>query len=376
MKRKNMFREWGIPLAEAYPHNMAVCAALHVAAAGIAMHKTVGHVAANIAAYNIAMLISAVTAFSPEGTSVSALKFASHSSGHIGKFALVASLKRVLIIVFIAVAVLLAVLSSAQCSVVETVGVAAFTDAKDLQRPLPDLIPLTGEGILEKVDENYVAKNRKVTSTMIVKGQRGSRTLQVLSWVQGTEKAFSEFLSPPREKGTKMLKLEDELWMYTPSTDRIIKIAGHMLRRSMMGSDISYEDYMEDPKLSNMYNVELVGEGKVGKERTGEDKLGERDCYLLELTAKKEGVSYYSRKMWVDKENFLPLREDRFAKSGKLLKTFTINEIFQVQERWYPKRATVKDALASGEGTEYIIDTIEFDVEIPDYIFSKASLRQ
>jgi hypothetical protein len=28
----------------------------------------------------------------------------------------------------------------------------------------------------------------------------------------------------------------------------------------MMGSDISYEDYMEDPKLSNMYSVELVGE--------------------------------------------------------------------------------------------------------------------
>lgn len=225
---------------------------------------------------------------------------------------------------------------------------------------------LTGEQILEKVDENYVADNRKVTSTMIVKGRRGSRTLQVLSWVQGTEKAFSEFLSPPREKGTKMLKLENELWIYTPSTDRTIKIAGHMLRRSMMGSDISYEDYMEDPKLSNMYSVELVGE----------EKLVDRNCYLLELTAKEEGVSYYSRKMWVDKENFLPLREDRFAKSGKLLKTFVINEIFQVQERWYPKRVTVKDVLASGEGTEYIIDTIEFDVEIPDYIFSKASLRK
>jgi len=225
---------------------------------------------------------------------------------------------------------------------------------------------LTGEQILEKVDENYVADNRKVTSTMIVKGRRGSRTLQVLSWVQGTEKAFSEFLSPPREKGTKMLKLENELWIYTPSTDRTIKIAGHMLRRSMMGSDISYEDYMEDPKLSNMYSVELVGE----------EKLVDRNCYLLELIAKEEGVSYYSRKMWVDKENFLPLREDRFAKSGKLLKTFVINEIFQVQERWYPKRVTVKDVLASGEGTEYIIDTIEFDVEIPDYIFSKASLRK
>lgn len=274
------------------------------------------------------------------------------------------ALASTLITAFIIAAILTVSLLGGVVEAAETAIANVETSAAQISSS--DHTLLTGEQILEKVDENYVADNRKVTSTMIVKGRRGSRTLQVLSWVQGTEKAFSEFLSPPREKGTKMLKLENELWIYTPSTDRTIKIAGHMLRRSMMGSDISYEDYMEDPKLSNMYSVELVGE----------EKLVDRNCYLLELIAKEEGVSYYSRKMWVDKENFLPLREDRFAKSGKLLKTFVINEIFQVQERWYPKRVTVKDVLASGEGTEYIIDTIEFDVEIPDYIFSKASLRK
>ena len=190
--------------------------------------------------------------------------------------------------------------------------------------------------------------------------------MQAQSWVEGMDKAFTEFLSPPREQGTKMLKLGDELWIYTPATDRTIKIAGHMLRRSLMGSDISYEDYMEDPKLSNLYDVELVGE----------ESFSNRDCYVLELTAKEEGLSYNSRKLWVDKENYLPLREDRFAKGGKLLKTFLINEVFKVQDRWYPKRATVKDVLATGEGTEFIIDAIEFNVEIPDYIFSKASLRK
>mgnify|MGYP001029673993 FL=1 len=225
---------------------------------------------------------------------------------------------------------------------------------------------LSGISILEKVDANYIADNRKVVSTMIVKGSRGTRTMQAQSWVQGMDKAFSEFLSPPRDEGTKMLKLGDELWIYTPTTDRTIKIAGHMLRRSLMGSDISYEDYMEDPKLSNLYDVELVGE----------ESFSNRDCYVLELIAKEEGLSYHSRKLWVDKENYLPLREDRFAKSGKLLKTFLIDEVFKVQDRWYPKKATVKDALASGEGTEFIIEAIEFNVEIPDYIFSKASLRK
>jgi hypothetical protein len=36
-----------------------------------------------------------------------------------------------------------------------------------------------------------------------------------------------------------MLKLGDQLWTFSPSTDRTIQIAGHMLRQSVMGSDMS-----------------------------------------------------------------------------------------------------------------------------------------
>jgi outer membrane lipoprotein-sorting protein len=225
---------------------------------------------------------------------------------------------------------------------------------------------LTGKAILERVDSNLVARNRKVTTTMVIKGRRGTRTLQARSWVQGVEKAFTEYLSPPREKGTKMLKLKDELWIYSPSTDRTIKIAGHMLRRSLMGSDVSYEDYMEDPKLSNIYDAKLVGE----------ERVQGRNCYVLDLTAKKEDVAYYRRKIWIDKERYLPLKENRFAKRGKLLKTFVINEVFKIEDRWYPKKMTFKDVMLKGSGTEFIIDSVEFDLKIPKHVFSKASLRR
>ena len=224
----------------------------------------------------------------------------------------------------------------------------------------------SGKVILERVDNNYVSKNRKVTSTMIIHARRSTRTLQAQSWVEGIEKAFTEYLAPPREEGTKMLKLENELWIYSPSTDRIIKIAGHMLRRSMMGSDVSYEDYMEDPKLSNMYEAKL----------TGEEKIEGRDCYVIELIAKKDNIAYYFRKMWVDKGRYLPLKEERFAKSGKILKRLTINEVFRIGEKWYPKKMTFKDVLKKGVGTEFIIDSIQFDVKIPEHIFSKAALRK
>lgn len=224
----------------------------------------------------------------------------------------------------------------------------------------------SGKEILEKVDKNYVAENRVSRVTMVIKGRRETRTLKSKTWAQGTEKAFTQYLAPAREKDTKMLKLKDELWIWTPSADRTIKIAGHMLRQSMSGSDISYEDFMEDPKLANSYDSKVIGE----------ETVNERPCYVLELRANKPEVAYYSRKLWVDKECFLPLREDLFAKGGKLLKTFKINEVFKVGERWYPKRMVFKDVLKEGEGTELVIESIDFDVEIPEHIFSKASLRR
>ena len=57
-----------------------------------------------------------------------------------------------------------------------------------------------------------------------------------------------------------MLKIGDQLWIYSPSTDRTIQIAGHMLRQSVMGSDMSYEDMMEDPVLTHHYTPKVTGE--------------------------------------------------------------------------------------------------------------------
>jgi outer membrane lipoprotein-sorting protein len=224
---------------------------------------------------------------------------------------------------------------------------------------------ITADEILDRIDKNYVSENRRAISKMIIKGRRGIRTLRSESWIQGMDKAFTEYLYPLRDKGTKMLKIENELWMYSPSSNRTIKIAGHMLRQSMMGSDISYEDYMEDPVLSNIYDVTL----------DGEDFFHERECYVLQLTAKKD-VAYAKRKMWVDKERFLPLKEERFAKSGKLLKRLTIEEVLKVEDRWYFKRVIFKDMLKKGSGTEFVIEEIEFDIDIPDYLFTKAALRR
>lgn len=225
--------------------------------------------------------------------------------------------------------------------------------------------PLADE-IIKKVDANTVTDSQIAISKMIIKGRRGSRTVEAKSWQRGSNDSFTEYLAPAREKGTKMLKLGDQLWTYSPSTDRTILISGHMLRQSVMGSDLSYEDMMEDPLLQNMYNAKIIGE----------EKILDRPVWIIELTSKKDDISYDSRKAWVDKERFIILKEELYAKSGKLLKTIDIHEVKKFDGRWVATSLTYKDVLKDGDGTQMQLDEIKFNERIPDYILSKASLRR
>ena len=222
-----------------------------------------------------------------------------------------------------------------------------------------------GNEVMDRMDRNMSSENRVLTSKMIIHGTRSSRTIESKTWAVGDKKSYSEYLSPPREAGTKMLKLEDALWIYSPSTDRTIQISGHMLRQSVMGSDLSYEDMMDDATYQDNYDAVVIGE----------EVLREKNCWIVELNAKTSDVTYQVRKVWVDRETYVPLREDLFAKSGKLLKRSELYDIRRMGNRWYPEKIVFKDMLKTGDGTEFIIESIEFDTDIPEHIFTKASLR-
>jgi outer membrane lipoprotein-sorting protein len=226
---------------------------------------------------------------------------------------------------------------------------------------------MTVEQIISAMDKNLNAKSRIMKSKMIVHGKRSTRTIESRNWVIGIDQAFTEYLSPPREAGTKMLKLDDKLWTYSPQTDRVIQISGHMLRQSVMGSDMSYNDMMEDKPLQDLYEATL--EGSIN--------INGRKHWIMLLEAKVKGLSYPMRRAWIDTEYLLPMKEELYAKSGKLLKTATMTGVKKIQGRWFPSRFIYKDELKrNSKGTEWVINEISFDINIPESRFSKAMLRK
>jgi outer membrane lipoprotein-sorting protein len=123
---------------------------------------------------------------------------------------------------------------------------------------------------------------------------------------------------------------------------------------------------MDDRKLADVYNSRV----------TGSDTINVRQTWILELKAKVENVAYASRKIWIDKERYVPLKEELYAKGGQLLRQSTMNSIIYVDGRWFPTTIVFKDMLREGNGTEFKITGIKFNQDIPDYIFTKAALKQ
>jgi len=220
--------------------------------------------------------------------------------------------------------------------------------------------------LLEAVDDNLWSNTKRINGRLIIDNGRKERVLTWEHWMEGVDKAYTRYKSPAREKGTKMLKIKNKLWMYTPRTDRKLLIAGHLLRQSMMGSDLSYEDMMEDKKLSAAYNATFIAT----------EELRETECCVLLLVAHDKTTTYQTRKLWVDVEKKIVFRQELYAKGGKLLKDVEYFDYRSLGKRLFPRKMIFRDLLKENTKTTYMFDDIEFDVDIPKKYFSQSILKR
>ncbi len=225
---------------------------------------------------------------------------------------------------------------------------------------------LNAEAIIARVDQNAYMSSAHLVARLVIRAGGREIVKQMEAWVVGQEKALVTFLNPG-DRGTKYLKIGSELWMFFPDAEDLVKISGHMLKQGMMGSDFSYQDALESEKMSDLYVFKLAGT---------EASDGAR-CYVLEARAVPgKSVSYPLRKMWVDSEKFIVVKEELYAASGKLLKVSRAEEVVERDGRVYASKVVMEDKLKKGSSTTLIVEEIEFDARIPDDMFSLRSLMR
>ena len=240
--------------------------------------------------------------------------------------------------------------------------VAACAVVLALAAAVPALA-LTGDEIIRRMERHERHDSMQSTGSMEITDRFGTRTKSFMSTALGDDRSLLEFTNP-EEAGQKVLRLEDEIYLYFPDSEDVIHLQGAALRDSVLGSDFSYEDMTGSSSRLNDYEVVLEGT----------EEIDGHETYRLRLTAKRRDVVYPVQVAWVDSERFVTRRVELFSRRGRALKRMAVTEFREVGDKVIGTRLEMSDFMKKESMTVFTIDDIAIDEPVDESLFSLEEL--
>jgi outer membrane lipoprotein-sorting protein len=225
------------------------------------------------------------------------------------------------------------------------------------------------DALIEQFENMYRSTSSfsRMEMTVVNPRLREPRRFRMKAWTRGEEKALIVIESPARYRGRATLKVEDNLWNYSPKISRTIRIPPSMMLGSWMGSDFTNDDLVRESSFRKDYGHELVG------------RSADPEGWLVRLTAKPGVVGLWSRMDVVfSGEGTIPLKAEYYDRKDRLARTIVWDEVRGFGERTLPARMvlTPHDEKKRGHRTEMRYLDIDFDVDVPESTFSLARLER
>ena len=219
------------------------------------------------------------------------------------------------------------------------------------------------ELILAALDRNQVAKTTHSVGTISVEDRYGTKISRFESYTQDADKSLLAFTSGD-EKGQKILRLKDTIYLAYPEADKAVKIQGAALRDSVAGSDFSFEDMNGERGYASRYNPTIAGE----------ENLNGAACTVLELNAKKPGLAYPYVKIWVATADSAVRRIEEYSQNKRLLKRQEVLAVKTIAGKTVPVEMVMSDLLKGKSKTTIKLDTVEWDKPLDAKLFGLAEL--
>lgn len=182
----------------------------------------------------------------------------------------------------------------------------------------------------------------------------------------GERKFLILFVGPKAEAGKGYLRIDDNLWMYAPSTG---KWERRTERDRIAGTDSRRSDF-DESRLAEEYTPTFVGEGTLGKFKT----------WKLKLTVKSgKDVAWPVIELEVDQASGNVLKRLEYALSGKLMRRALYPKWAKVKDPkgkdvWYPQEMYFYDEVEKGNQSIIKIDAVDL-TDLQANIFTKAWLE-
>ncbi len=236
---------------------------------------------------------------------------------------------------------------------------------------------LTAEDVMRKSQAAflYPGKDFKAKALMKLISKSGQERVRELTMLRknygepgGNQKHFIYFFQPADVRNMTFMiykypAKDDDRWLFIPAINMVRRIAAQDKRSSFVGSDFTYEDVSGRDIEDDTHTI------------IKEEKIGSRDCYVIKSSPKLQDVDYSYKISWIDKDNFLPLKEEYYDKKGELRKIFTADEIKEIKGFPTVIKRTMRN-IQSGHRTEVTFKKIDYNIGLKDSLFSERFLKQ
>ena len=244
-------------------------------------------------------------------------------------------------------------------------------------------LAVSAEEIMERSQRafHYAGADAKGRLTMELIARDGGKRVRVLTMLRrnsaegGEQKYFIYFHEPGDVRRMTFMvwkypQREDDRWIFVPAVDLVRRIAAEDKYSSFVGSDFSYEDV----------SGRTVAED--GHTLIREERLEDRDTFVIE-SIPGSPAAFTRRLSWIDKENFLPLKEEYYDAQNELHRVFTAGRVEDItigegqDRRIYPTvtKRTMRN-VKTKHRTEVTVDSVTYDLGLKDADFSERHMRR
>lgn len=221
--------------------------------------------------------------------------------------------------------------------------------------------------IISRVNDNIQGKSNKSVIKMSIVRPSYTRTIGMKGWSLGKKYFMVYVTSPAKDKGQVVMKYENQMWQYTPSINRMIKLPPSMMSQGFMGSDYSNDDVVKQSSIVDDYDQKILKE----------EEIDSRNCYLIEMLPHEDsdvvwGKVYY----WIDKDLYIVLKGEYYDEDGYLVRTEYGKNIKKYRDRYLPSKIIIIPHEDPENKT--IIETISnnFNVPIKKRFFSQQNMKR
>lgn len=217
----------------------------------------------------------------------------------------------------------------------------------------------------------YQGNDGKALARMLIMDNQGRKQFRQFSIARkdlGSDDTdqmfFVDFKRPADVKKTTFLvhkhtESEDDRWLYLPDLDLVKRISSGDKRTSFVGSHFYYEDVS----------------GRQLKEDTHSLIETTEKFYIITGKPKTpDTVEFHSYKVWIDKQNFMPVKTEYYDDKGKVFRKV---EALKVEEiKGFPTATKMRiDDLISGGYTLMELRKVQYNIDLDESEFSERSLR-